>query len=108
VHEFHTKIPTLSIARSRREMCNGSFGAQLSQQLHIERKTVFHIEKKEMRFNKASSNVLEKNIPLNNAGQLLTKVIIFFYFFRLCAFIPVTEVSRSKALTKSDYAFIYT
>jgi hypothetical protein len=59
-------------------MCTGSFGAQLSQQLHIETKIVFQKEKKEMRFNKASSNVLEKNIPFNSAGQLLTKVIFFF------------------------------
>jgi hypothetical protein len=59
-------------------MCTSSFGAQLSQQLHIERKIVFHTEKKEMRFNKASSNVLEKINPFNNAGKLLTKVIVFF------------------------------
>jgi hypothetical protein len=61
-------------------MCIGAFGAQFSQQLHIERKIVFHTENKEMRFNKASSNVLEKNIPFNNAGKLLTKVIVFFFF----------------------------
>jgi hypothetical protein len=89
-------------------MCTCSFGAQFSQQLHIERKIDFHTEKKEMRFNKASSNVLEKNIPFNNAGKLLTKVIVFFYFVRLCAFVLVTEVSHSKALKKYDYAFIYT
>jgi hypothetical protein len=89
-------------------MCTSSFGAQLSQQFHIERKIVFHTEKKEMRFNKASSNVLEKNIPFNNAGKLLTKVFFFFFFVRLCAFILVTEVSRCKALKKYDYAFIYT
>jgi hypothetical protein len=59
-------------------MSTGSFGAQLSQQLRIERKIVFHTEKKEMRFNKASSNVLEKNVPFNNAGRLLTKVIFLF------------------------------
>jgi hypothetical protein len=96
------------MTRSRREMCTGSFGAQLSQQLHIERKIVFQKEKKQMRFNKASSNVLEKNVPFNNAGSLITKVIVFFYFVRLCAFILVTKVSHSKALTKSDYAFIDT
>ena len=89
-------------------MCTGSFGAQLSQQLHIERKIVFHTEKKEMRFDKASSIVLEKNIPFKNGGKLLTKVIVFFYFVRLCAFILVTEVSPCKALKKYDYAFIYT
>jgi hypothetical protein len=100
---------TLSITRSRREMCTGSFGAQFSQQLHIERKIVFHTENKEMRFNKASSNVLEKNIPFNNAGKLLTKVIVFlFYFVRLYAFVLVTEVSHCKAMKKYDYAFIYT
>jgi hypothetical protein len=89
-------------------MCTGFFGVQLSQQLHIERKIFFHTEKKEMRFNKASSNVLEKTIPFNNEGKLLTKVIVFFYFVRLYAFVLVTEVSHCKALKKYDYAFIYT
>jgi hypothetical protein len=97
------------MTRSKREMCTGSFRAQLSQQLHIERKIVFQKEKKQMRFIKASSNVLEKNVPFNNAGSLITKVIVFyFYFVRLYAFILVTKVSHSKALTKSDYAFIDT
>jgi hypothetical protein len=89
-------------------MCTGSFGAQFSQQLHIERKIDFHTEKKEMRFNKASSNVLEKNIPFNNAGKLLTKVIVFFLFCETLRIRTVTEVSHSKALKKYDYAFIYT
>jgi hypothetical protein len=61
-------------------MCTGSFAVQLSQQLHMEWKIVFQTEKKEMRFKKASSNVLEKNVPFNNAGSLITKVIVFFLF----------------------------
>jgi hypothetical protein len=77
---FGAQFSQQLLIRSKREMCTGSFGAQFSQQLHIERKIDFHTEKKEMRFNKASSNVLEKNIPFNNAGKLLTKVIVFFFF----------------------------
>jgi hypothetical protein len=80
-------------------MCTGSFGAQFSQQLHIERKIVFHTEKKEMRFNKASSNVLEKNIPLNNVGKLLTKVIVFFLF---CETLRIRTGHRSFSLQSTE------
>jgi hypothetical protein len=73
-------------------MCSGSFGGQLSQQLHIERKIVFQTEKKEMRLNKASSNLLEKNVPFNNAGSLITKVIVFFLF---CATLRIHTSDRS-------------
>jgi hypothetical protein len=90
---------TLSITRSRREICTGSFGAQFSQQLHIERKIDFHTEKKEMRFNKASSNVLEKNIPFNNAGKLLTKVIVFFLF---CETLRIRTGHRSFSLQSTE------
>jgi hypothetical protein len=80
-------------------MCTGSFGAQFSQQLHIERKIVFHTEKKEMRFNKASSIVLEKNIPFNNAGELLTKVIVFFLF---CETLRIHTGHRSFSLQSTE------
>ena len=82
----------LSMTRSRREMCIGSFGVQLSQQLHIERKIVFQKEKKQMRFKKASSNVLEKNVPFNNAGSLITKVIVCFLF---CATLRIHTGDKS-------------
>jgi hypothetical protein len=81
-------------------MCTGSFGAQFSQQLHIERKIDFHTEKKEMRFNKASSNVLEKNIPFNNAGKLLTKVIVFFFLF--CETLRIRTGHRSFSLQSTE------
>jgi hypothetical protein len=45
-----------------------------------------------MRFNKASSNVLEKNVPFNNAGSLIAKVIVFFLF---CATLRIHTGDKS-------------